>query len=32
MPKAAIESGAELVLDLESIAPRLLRLASAVTR
>jgi two-component system, chemotaxis family, protein-glutamate methylesterase/glutaminase len=26
MPKAAIESGAELVLDLEAIAPRLLRL------
>jgi two-component system chemotaxis response regulator CheB len=32
MPKAAIESGAELVLDLEAIAPRLLRLATEATR
>jgi two-component system, chemotaxis family, protein-glutamate methylesterase/glutaminase len=29
MPKAAIESGAELVLDLEAIASRLLRLGTA---
>jgi two-component system chemotaxis response regulator CheB len=32
MPKAAIESGAELVLGLEEIAPRLLRLATAAVR